>query len=115
MTFLDTLGNYAKKLQGNGFANDIGLPTLLFDIASISSNDKNWVGDAFNIAGDTFRLGVLGASFPVRKAAGFAIQEALLPAAQVSYETGGRYLREPLSAGLTFAATGNAKKSWVKP
>ena len=112
MTFLDTLGNYAKKLQGNGFANDIGLPTLLFDIASISSNDKNWVGDAFNIAGDTFRLGVLGASFPVRKAAGFAIQEALLPAAQVSYETGGRYLREPLSAGLTFAATGNAKKSW---
>ncbi len=112
MTFLDTLGNYAKKLQGNGFANDIGLPTLLFDIASISSNDKNWVGDAFNIAADSFRSTVLTASFPIRKAAGFAIQEALLPAAQVSYETGGRYLREPLSAGLTFAATGNAKKAW---
>ena len=112
MTFLDTLGNYAKKLQGNGFANDIGLPTLLFDIASISSNDKNWVGDAFNIAGDTFRTGVLTASFPIRKAAGFAIQEALLPTAQVSYETGGRYLREPLSAGLTGLATGDFKKSW---
>jgi hypothetical protein len=112
LSWTDTVGNFAKKLQGNGFANDIGLPTLLFDIASVSSNDKNWVGDAFNIAGDTFRTGVLTASFPIRKAAGFAIQEALLPAAQVSYETGGRILREPLSAGFTTLATGNAKKAW---
>ncbi len=84
----------------------------MFDLASVSSNDKNWVGDAFNLAGDTFRSSVLAASFPIRKAAGFAIQEALLPAAQVSYETGGRYLREPLSAGLTTLATGDVKKSW---
>ena len=84
----------------------------MFDLASISSNDKNWVGDAFNLAGDTFRSSVLTASFPVRKAAGFAIQEAILPAAMLSYEVGGRYLREPLSAGLTTIATGNAKKSW---
>ena len=112
MSWTDTVGNFAKKLQGNGFANDIGLPTLLFDLASVSSNDKNWVGDAFNIAGDTFRTGVLAASFPVRKASGFAIQKALLPAAQVSYETGGRYLREPLSAALTTVATGDVKKSW---
>ncbi len=112
MSWTDTVGNFAKKLQGNGFANDIGLPTLLFDLASVSSNDKNWVGDAFNIAGDTFRTGVLGLSFPIRKASGFAIQKALLPAAQVSYETGGRYLREPLSAALTTVATGDIKKSW---
>jgi hypothetical protein len=112
LSWTDTVGNFAKKLQGNGFANDIGLPTLMFDLASVSSNDKNWVGDAFNLAGDTFRSSVLAASFPIRKAAGFAIQEALLPAAQVSYETGGRYLREPLSAGLTTLATGDVKKSW---
>ena len=112
MSWTDTVGNFAKKLQGNGFANDIGLPTLLFDLASVSSNDKNWVGDAFNIAGDTFRSSVLAASFPIRKASGFAIQKALLPAAQLSYETGGRYLREPLSAGLTTLATGDVKKSW---
>ena len=112
MSFSETLGGFAKKLQGNGFANDIGLPTLLFDLASVSSNDKNWVGDAFNIAGDTFRSSVLAASFPIRKASGFAIQKALLPAAQLSYETGGRYLREPLSAALTTVATGDVKKSW---
>jgi hypothetical protein len=112
LSWSDTLGNFAKKLQGNGFANDIGLPTLMFDLASVSSNDKNWVGDAFNLAGDTFRSSVLAASFPVRKAAGFAIQKAILPAAELSYEVGGRYLREPLSAGLTTIATGNAKKAW---
>ena len=75
MSWTDTVGNFAKKLQGNGFANDIGLPTLMFDLASVSSNDKNWVGDAFNLAGDTFRSSVLAASFPVRKAAGFTIQK----------------------------------------
>ena len=112
MSWTDTVGNFAKKLQGNGFANDIGLPTLMFDLASVSSNDKNWVGDAFNLAGDTFRSSVLAASFPIRKAAGFTIQKALLPAAQMSYEVGGRYLREPLSAGLTTLATGDVKKSW---
>lgn len=112
MSWTDTVGNFAKKLQGNGFANDIGLPTLMFDLASVSSNDKNWVGDAFNLAGDTFRSSVLAASFPVRKAAGFTIQKALLPAAQMSYEVGGRYVREPLSAALTTLATGDVKKSW---
>jgi hypothetical protein len=112
LSWTDTVGNFAKKLQGNGFANDIGLPTLLFDLASVSSNDKNWVGDAFNIAGDTFRSTVLAASYPIRKPTGFVIQKALLPAAQTSYEIGGRYLREPLSAGLTTLATGDAKKSW---
>ena len=112
MSFSETLGGFAKKLQGNGFANDIGLPTLLYDLASVSSNDKSWVGDAFNFAGNAFRTSVSTVSFPIRKTAGFVIQKGLLPAAQISYETGGRYLREPLSAGLTTLATGDAKKSW---
>ena len=112
MSFSETLGNFAKKLQGNGFANDIGLPTLIYDLASVSSNDKGWVGDAFNFAGNAFRTSVSAVSFPIRKTAGFAIQKGLLPAAQLSYETGGRYLREPLSAALTTLATGDVKKSW---
>ena len=112
MSFTEILGNAAKKLQGNGFANEIGLPTLLFDIATVSSNDKNWVSDAFNIAGDTFRSTVLGASYPIRKAAGAAFNKVLLPTAMVSYNVGGRYLREPLSAGLTALATGDVKRSW---
>lgn len=112
MSFSETLGSFAKKLQGNGFANDIGLPTLLYDLASVSSNDKSWVGDAFDFAGNAFRTSVSAVSFPIRKTAGFAIQKGLLPAAQISYETGGRYLREPLSAALTTLATGDVKKSW---
>jgi len=112
MSFSEILGNAAKKLQGNGFANEIGLPTLLFDIATVSSNDKNWVSDAFNIAGDTFRSTVLGTSYPIRKAAGAAFDKVLLPTAMVSYEVGGRYLREPLSAALTTLATGDVKRSW---
>jgi hypothetical protein len=112
MSFSEILGNAAKKLQGNGFANEIGLPTLLFDIATVSSNDKNWVSDAFNIAGDTFRSTVLGASYPIRKTAGAAFEKVLLPTAMVSYNVGGRYLREPLSAALTTLATGDIKKSW---
>ena len=106
MSFSNLLGSAAEKLQKNGFAKEIGLPTLLFDIASVSSNDKNWVSDAFNIAGDTFRSSILAASMPIRKTAGFAFDKVLLPTAMVSYETGGRYLRQPLSAALTTLATG---------
>lgn len=112
MSFSNLLGSAAEKLQKNGFAKEIGLPTLLFDIASVSSNDKNWVSDAFNIAGDTFRTSILAASMPIRKTAGFAFDKVLLPTAMVSYETGGRYLRQPLSAALTTLATGDVKRSW---
>ena len=61
------LGDAARKLQGNGFANDLGLPTMLFDLASVSSNDKNWFGDAVNIAGDVFRTGLMATTYPIRK------------------------------------------------
>jgi hypothetical protein len=112
VSFLNSLGKAAEKIQNNGFAKDIGLPTLMFDIASVATNDKGWVGDAFNIAASTFRTGVLAASLPIRKTAGFAFDKVLMPTAMLSYETGGRYLREPLSAAFLTAATGDVKKSW---
>ena len=112
MSFSDILGNAAQKLQGNGFANDIGLPSMMFDLASVSSNDKNWVGDAFNFAGNAFRTTLMASTYPIRKPVGAAVEKVLLPAAMLSYETGGRYLREPLSAALTTLGTADAKKAW---
>ncbi len=110
--FTDWAGESAQKLQGNGFANEIGLPSMLFDLASVSSNDKNWVGDAINFAGNAFRTVLQGTTYPIRKPVGAAVEKVLLPTAMLSYETGGRYLREPLSAALTTLGTGDVKKSW---
>jgi hypothetical protein len=112
MSFSDLLGNAAQKLQGNGFANEIGLPTMLFDLSSVSSNDKSWVGDAFNFAGNAFRTTLQATTYPIRKPIGAAVDKVLLPAAMISYETGGRFLRQPLSAALTTLGTGDVKKSW---
>ena len=112
MSFSNMLGDAARKLQGNGFANDLGLPTMLFDLASVSSNDKNWFGDAVNIAGDVFRTGLMATTYPIRKPIGVAVDKVLMPTAMLSYETGGRYLRQPLSAALTTAATFDPKKAW---
>ena len=112
MSFSDLLGNAAQKLQGNGFANEIGLPTMLFDLSSVSSNDKSWVGDAFNFAGNAFRTTLQATTYPIRKPVGAVVDKVLMPAAMISYETGGRYLRQPLSAALTTLGTGDVKKSW---
>lgn len=112
MSFLDSLGKASEKLQSNGFASDIGLPTLMFDIASVATNDKGWVGDAFNIAASTFKSSILAASYPIRKATGLTFNKVLLPAAQLSYEVGGRYLRQPLSAAILTVAGEDAKKAW---
>jgi len=112
MSFSDLLGNAAQKLQGNGFANEIGLPTMLFDLSSVSSNDKSWVGDAFNFAGNAFRTTLQATTYPIRKPIGATFDKVLLPAAMTSYETGGRFLRQPLSAALTTVATLNPKKAW---
>ena len=78
MSFSDILGNAAQKLQGNGFANEIGLPSMLFDLASVSSNDKNWVGDAFNFAGNAFRTTLQATTYPIRKPVGAAFEKVLL-------------------------------------
>jgi hypothetical protein len=112
MSFSDLLGNAAQKLQGNGFANEIGLPTMLFDLSSVSSNDKSWVGDAFNFAGNAFRTTLQATTYPIRKPIGAAVDKVLLPAAMISYETGGRFLRQPLSAALTTLGSFDVKKSW---
>lgn len=71
MSFSDILGKAAQKLQGNGFANDIGLPALMFDLASASTNDKSWVGDTFDLAANAFRSSVMATTYPIRKPAGY--------------------------------------------
>lgn len=68
--------------------------------------------DALNIVADTFRTATLGASYPIRKPVGLAFDKVLMPTAMVSYETGGRLLRQPLSAAITTLATGDVKQSW---
>lgn len=112
MSFTDFLGNSAKKLAGNGFANELGLPSLLYDLSSVASNDKNWLGDAVTVAGDLFRTSAMTATLPLRKTVGFAFDKVLMPVAQASYEAGGTALREPLSAAFLTAATLNPKKAW---
>ena len=112
MSFTDFLGDSAKKLAGNGFAKELGLPSLLYDLSSVASNDKSWLGDAVTIAGDLFRTSAMTATLPLRKTVGFAFDKVLMPVAQASYEAGGTALREPLSAAFLTAATLNPKKSW---
>jgi hypothetical protein len=112
VSFTDFLGDSAKKLAGNGFAKELGLPSLLYDLSSVASNDKSWLGDAVTIAGDLFRTTAMTATLPLRKTVGFAFDKVLMPVAQASYEAGGTALREPLSAAFLTAATLNPKKSW---
>jgi len=111
VSFTDNIGSSLEKF-GKGFANDIRLPSLINDIASVASNDKNFFQDALSVAGSAFMTSISAASLPIRKVGGFAVDEILMPAAQWSYETGGKYARQPLSAGLLTLATGNAKKAW---
>lgn len=86
---------------------------MLFDLASASTNNSSWVGDSVNFAGNLFRTSLMASTYPVRKVAGAAVGKVLLPTAMLSYETGGRYLREPLSAAIVTAANlGDAKKAW---
>jgi hypothetical protein len=111
MTFLNNLGNWAGN-QIKNFGNDIGLPTMLHDIASVATNDKSWVGDAFQIAGDTFKASVAGASYVPRKVLGAGFNDVLLPTARFTYDVGGKYARQPISALATGLATGNFQEAW---
>jgi len=111
MGYLENLGNWAGK-QARNFQNDIGLPVLLNDIASVTTNDKSWNQDIFQIAGDTFKASIATAGYLPRKAIGAAFNEVILPVAKKSYDIGGQYAREPLSAGLTGLATGNFEEAW---
>jgi hypothetical protein len=69
MDFKNTVGEWAKK-EAKNFANEVGLPTLINDIASVASNDKSWVNDAFQIAGSTFKASLASATYLPRKAVG---------------------------------------------
>jgi hypothetical protein len=109
MGFLENIGKWANT---NDFGRDIGLATAMQDLASVTTNDKSWVGDAFQLLGDTFKVTAAGATYLPRKAVGGILNKAVLPVFQASYETGGKLLREPLSAGLTGLATGNFQEAY---
>jgi len=111
MTFLNNLGNWAGK-QISNFGNEIGLPILLHDVASVATNDKSWMGDAFQLAGDTFKASLAGTTYLPRKALGAAFNDVLLPVARTSYDIGGKYARQPISALATGLATGNLSEAW---
>jgi len=109
MGFLENIGRWANT---NDFGRDIGLATAMQDLASVTTNDKSWVGDAFQLLGDTFKVAAAGTTYLPRKAVGGLLTKAVLPVFQASYETGGKFLREPLSAGLTGLATGNFEEAY---
>lgn len=111
MGFLDNLGNWAEG-QVKNFGNEIGLAVLGNDIASVATNDKSWTADAFQIAGDVFKTGLSATTYVPRKALGAAFNDVLLPVARTSYNVGGKYAREPLSAGLLGLATRDWQESW---
>lgn len=111
MTFLNNLGNWAQK-QIKDFGNEIGWATAMHDVASIATNDKSWMGDAFQLLGDTFKMTAAGVTYLPRKAVGAAFQDVLLPVASASYKLGGSAVREPLSAGITGLATGDFQQAW---
>jgi len=113
MSFLENLGNWADK-SVKDFGNDIGWATAMQDLASVTTNDKSWVGDAFQLLGNTFKVTAAGATYLPRKAVGGILNNAVLPVFQASYETGGKLLREPLSAGLTGLATGNFQEAYAQ-
>ena len=112
MGFVQNLGNWAEK-QVKNFGNEIGLPVLLNDIASVATNDKSWMGDAFQLAGDTFKATLAGTTYAPRKGLGALFNDVILPVARTSYDIGGKYARQPLSAGLTGLATGDWQQAWA--
>jgi len=111
MGFLDNLGNWAENAYKT-IDNEIGLSVLANDIASVATNDKSWTQDAFQIAGSAFKTSVAGVTAIPRKILGTAFNEVILPVAQTSYNVGGKYAREPLSAGLVGLASGDFQEAW---
>lgn len=111
MGFLDNLGNFASN-QLKQLTNEVGWTALGNDIASVTTNDKSWTQDAFQIAGDLFKGSLAGVTYIPRKTLGAAFNDVLLPVARTSYNVGGKYAREPLSAGLLGLATRDWQQSW---
>jgi hypothetical protein len=111
MGFLDSIGNWAEK-AGKDFVNDLGLATAMSDLASVTTNDKNWAGDAFQLLGNTFKATTAGVTYLPRKVGGAVLGKAVLPVFKASYEVGGTALREPLSAAITGLATGDFQEAF---
>jgi hypothetical protein len=111
MSFLDNLGNWAQK-SVKDFGNDIGFATAMHDLASVTTNDKSWVGDSFQLLGDAFKATAAGATYVPRKVGGAVLTKAVLPVAQASYNLAGAAVREPLSAALVGASTGNFQEAF---
>jgi hypothetical protein len=111
MGFLDSIGNWAEK-AGKDFVNDLGLATAMSDLASVTTNDKNWAGDAFQLLGNTFKATTAGATYIPRKVGGAVLGKAVLPVFEASYKAGGAAVREPLSAAITGLATGNFEEAF---
>ena len=111
MGFMDSIGNFAEKV-GKDFVNDLGLATAMSDLASVTTNDKNWAGDAFQLLGNTFKATTAFATYLPRKAGGAVLGKAVLPVFQASYDAGGKAIREPLSAAITGLATGDFQEAY---
>jgi hypothetical protein len=109
MGFLENIGRWANT---NDFGRDIGLATAMQDLASVTTNDKSWVGDAFQLLGDTFKVTAAGATYLPRKAVGGILNKAVLPVFEASYKLGGVARENVLSTGLTGLATGNFQEAY---
>jgi hypothetical protein len=109
MSFTDTLGK-AFKAIGLGPTYSAA-SSLIYDLSSITSNDKPWTTDAFNIAADTFKTAATVVPGPVKAAASAAWNNAIEPTFQASYELGGQ-VREPVGAALVGLRSGNFAEAW---
>jgi hypothetical protein len=113
MTFTFNLGNFASnKLKS--LSNEVGWTALGHDIASVAGNDKSWTGDAFQIAGDLFKSTLATGSYLPRKTLSTTFNDVVLPVARTSYNIGGKYARQPISAGLVGLASGDWQQAWDK-
>ena len=109
MGFLENIGKWANT---NDFGRDIGLATAMQDLASVTTNDKSWVGDAFQLLGDTFKVAAAGTTYLPRKAVGGVLTKAVLPAFEASYKLGGAVRETAISPVLTGLATGNFQEAY---
>jgi hypothetical protein len=111
MGFLDNIGNWASD-TAKDFTSDIGWATAMQDLASVTTNDKNWSSDAFQLLGDTFKVAAAGVTYPLRKPLAAVFTKAILPSFEASYNTAAKFAREPISTAVTGLTTGNFQEAY---
>jgi len=95
MSFTDTVGS---AFRGLGFGQVMDASAnLVYDIASINSNDQSWAKDLLTVAADSLGVAATVVPAPIKAAGGFAFNKVAMPVFEGSYKLGGQ-LREPLSA-----------------